>query len=240
MGVGAITDSAVNPVTYAAARKTLQGIHNLGNLSPEAQLAAASLLQDSAFAVKDGINSARQWADAHPNITATAQTALAVAEAAGTVWRGKKVELNPTKWDWVKNTGYEKPAARPMQTVDGEMAGGNKPIKSLPNSAAEKRKQSFKKFSSNWSSASFDSVHKTLTPNAPGILSPDKVKTRYTSLDGKITIIKDNENNYFRIHDNSRKQYLDSNGNAVKTGNLQGKQAKDYLQQQTHIRNLDK
>ncbi|ENW3381022.1 MafB protein, partial [Neisseria gonorrhoeae] len=26
----------------------------------------------------------------------------------------------------------------------------------------------------------------------------------------------------------------------VKTGNLQGKQAKDYLQQQTHIRNLDK
>ncbi|WP_461217499.1 polymorphic toxin MafB class 3 [Neisseria gonorrhoeae] len=129
LGVGAITDSAVNPVTYAAARKTLQGIHNLGNLSPEAQLAAASLLQDSAFAVKDGINSARQWADAHPNITATAQTALAVAEAAGTVWRGKKVKLNPTKWDWVKNTGYKKPAARPMQTVDGEMAGKNKPPK---------------------------------------------------------------------------------------------------------------
>ncbi|MCF2974665.1 polymorphic toxin MafB class 3 [Neisseria gonorrhoeae] len=129
LGVGAITDSAVNPVTYAAARKTLQGIHNLGNLSPEAQLAAASLLQDSAFAVKDGINSARQWADAHPNITATAQTALAVAEAAGTVWGGKKVELNPAKWDWVKNTGYEKPAARPMQTVDGEMAGKNKPPK---------------------------------------------------------------------------------------------------------------
>ncbi|MCF2977419.1 polymorphic toxin MafB class 3 [Neisseria gonorrhoeae] len=129
LGVGAITDSAVNPVTYAAARKTLQGIHNLGNLSPEAQLAAASLLQDSAFAVKDGINSAKQWADAHPNITATAQTALAVAEAAGTVWGGKKVELNPAKWDWVKNTGYEKPAARPMQTVDGEMAGKNKPPK---------------------------------------------------------------------------------------------------------------
>ncbi|WP_134986330.1 polymorphic toxin MafB class 3 [Neisseria gonorrhoeae] len=129
LGVGAITDSAVNPVTYAAARKTLQGIHNLGNLSPEAQLAAASLLQDSAFAVKDGINSARQWADAHPNITATAQTALSAAEAAGTVWGGKKVELNPAKWDWVKNTGYEKPAARPMQTVDGEMAGKNKPPK---------------------------------------------------------------------------------------------------------------
>ncbi|ENV5358403.1 polymorphic toxin MafB class 3 [Neisseria gonorrhoeae] len=129
LGVGAITDSAVNPVTYAAARKTLQGIHNLGNLSPEAQLAAATALQDSAFAVKDSINSARQWADAHPNITATAQTALSVAEAATTVWGGKKVELNPTKWDWVKNTGYKKPAARPMQTVDGEMAGKNKPPK---------------------------------------------------------------------------------------------------------------
>ncbi|CWN14309.1 polymorphic toxin MafB class 3 [Neisseria meningitidis] len=129
LGVGAITDSAVNPVTYAAARKTLQGIHNLGNLSPEAQLAAATALQDSAFAVKDSINSARQWADAHPNITATAQTALSVAEAATTVWGGKKVELNPTKWDWVKNTGYKKPAVRLMQTVDGEMAGGNKPPK---------------------------------------------------------------------------------------------------------------
>ncbi|ENV1970111.1 polymorphic toxin MafB class 3 [Neisseria gonorrhoeae] len=129
LGVGAITDSAVNPVTDTAAQQTLQGINDLGNLSPEAQLAAASLLQDSAFAVKDGINSARQWADAHPNITATAQTALAVAEAAGTVWRGKKVELNPAKWDWVKNTGYKKPAARPMQTVDGEMAGKNKPPK---------------------------------------------------------------------------------------------------------------
>ncbi|MFQ3065470.1 polymorphic toxin MafB class 3 [Neisseria meningitidis] len=128
LGVGAITDSAVNPVTYAAARKTLQGIHNLGNLSPEAQLAAATALQDSAFAVKDGINSAKQWADAHPNITATAQTALSVAEAAGTVWGGKKVELNPTKWDWVKNTDYKTPAARPMQTLDGEMAGGNKPV----------------------------------------------------------------------------------------------------------------
>ncbi|EPI4083333.1 polymorphic toxin MafB class 3 [Neisseria gonorrhoeae] len=129
LGVGAITDSAVNPVTYAAAQQTLQGIHDLGNVSPEAQLAAASLLQDSAFAVKDSINSAKQWADAHPNITATAQTALAVAEAAATVWRGKKVKLNPTKWDWVKNTGYKKPAARPMQTVDGEMAGKNKPPK---------------------------------------------------------------------------------------------------------------
>ncbi|MEZ7339806.1 polymorphic toxin MafB class 3 [Neisseria gonorrhoeae] len=129
LGVGAITDSAVNPVTYAAAQQTLQGIHDLGNVSPEAQLAAASLLQDSAFAVKDSINSAKQWADAHPNITATAQTALAVAEAATTVWGGKKVELNPAKWDWVKNTGYKTPAARPMQTVDGEMAGKNKPPK---------------------------------------------------------------------------------------------------------------
>ncbi|ENV5708887.1 polymorphic toxin MafB class 3, partial [Neisseria gonorrhoeae] len=128
VGIGAITDSAVSPVTDTAAQQTLQGINDLGNLSPEAQLAAASLLQDSAFAVKDGINSARQWADAHPNITATAQTALAVAEAAGTVWRGKKVELNPAKWDWVKNTGYKKPAARHMQTLDGEMAGGNKPV----------------------------------------------------------------------------------------------------------------
>ncbi|HFC6391369.1 TPA: polymorphic toxin MafB class 3, partial [Neisseria lactamica] len=33
------------------------------------------------------------------------------------------------KWDWVKNTGYKTPAVRPMQTLDGEMAGGNRPPK---------------------------------------------------------------------------------------------------------------
>ncbi len=126
LGAGTITDSVISPVTDAAAQKTLQGINDLGNLSPEAQLTAASTLQDSAFAVKDSINSVRQWGDSHPNITATAQTALAGAEAAATVWGGKKIELNPTKWDWVKNTDYATPATRPMQSVDGEMAGGNK------------------------------------------------------------------------------------------------------------------
>ncbi|WP_228842044.1 hypothetical protein, partial [Neisseria meningitidis] len=35
--------------TYISAQQTLQGINDLGKLSPEAQLAAASLLQDSAF-----------------------------------------------------------------------------------------------------------------------------------------------------------------------------------------------
>lgn len=128
LGVGAITDSAVNPVTDTAAQKALQGIHGLGNLSSAAQLAAATSLQDSAFAAKDGINSIRQWGENHPNITATAQTALAGAEVATTLLGGKKVEVNPTKWDWGKNTDYGTHAARPMQTLDGEMAGGNKPV----------------------------------------------------------------------------------------------------------------
>ncbi|EMU1413058.1 hypothetical protein MA594_002146, partial [Neisseria gonorrhoeae] len=44
-----------------------------------------------------------------------------------TVWRGKKVELNPAKWDWVKNTGYETTVTR--KTLDGQIAGKNKPIK---------------------------------------------------------------------------------------------------------------
>lgn len=129
LGVGAATDSVVTPVTDASAQSTLQGIHALGKLSTKAQLAAATALQDSAFAVKDSIHSAKQWADANPNIAATAQTVLVGAEAIGTVWGGKKVELNPTKWDWVKNTDYETPAVRPMQTLDGEMTGGNRPVK---------------------------------------------------------------------------------------------------------------
>ena len=120
LGSGTITDSAVSSVTEAAAQKTLQGINDLGNLSPEVQLSAATSLQDSAFAVKDGINSAKQWADAHPNITATAQTALAGAEAAGTVWGGKKVEINPTKWDWVKSIQNKE-----IDTFTSKQTGGS-------------------------------------------------------------------------------------------------------------------
>lgn len=147
LGIGAITDSVSNTVTGATAEQTLQSIQALGQFK-SAQLAAATSLQNSAFAVKDGINSAKQWADAHPNITATAQTAIAGIDAATTLWGGKKVTIDPTKWDWVKNNwftdngyAYKKYTPGTMQAVDGEMAGGNKPQKPVNKALPEPYKK---------------------------------------------------------------------------------------------------
>lgn len=106
--------------------------------------------------------------------------------------------------------------------------------------AVKKRREAYLKHSPNWASGSFKTAYGKFTPRAKGVISDDKVKTRYTSSDGKHTIIKDNENNYYRIYDNTKKQYLDNNGNLPSTGTLKGQAAKDYVQQQTHIRNTDK
>jgi hypothetical protein len=105
------------------------------------------------------------------------------------------------------------------------------------DSAKIKRAENYKKFSPNWSKGSLKDGHEKFTPNAEGVLSKDGVKTRYTS--DSHTIIKDNENNYFRIYDNTRKQYVSPNGKPPPTGGLKGKEAKDHMQKQTHLRNTD-
>ncbi|WP_227546336.1 DUF637 domain-containing protein [Moraxella catarrhalis] len=106
---------------------------------------------------------------------------------------------------------------------------GGAQVQRATNDAARKRREFYIRYSPNWSSGSFKASYRKLTPDAKGKVSDDRVKTRYTSSDGRYTIIKDNENNYYRIYDNNRGQYLDSNGNVVSTGHLQGKDAKDYV-----------
>ena len=101
----------------------------------------------------------------------------------------------------------------------------------------QNRADNYQKFSPNWSKGSLKDSRDKFTPNAEGVLSKDRVKTRYTS--NSHTIIKDNENNYFRIYDNTRKQYVSPNGKPPPTGGLKGKEAKDYMQKQTHLRNTD-
>lgn len=108
------------------------------------------------------------------------------------------------------------------------------------NDAVKKRREAYLKHSPNWAAGSFTVAYNRFTPAAKGVISDDKVKTRYTSSNGVYTIIKDNENNYYRIYDNNRRQYLDNNGKLPATGTLKGQAAKDYIQQQTHIRNTDK
>lgn len=54
-----------------------------------------------------------------------------------------------------------------------------------------------------------------------------------------IVIIKDNENNYFRIWDNNKRTFLGPSGDSVKYGQRLGKKAGDHYRQQTHIKNTD-
>ena len=116
---------------------------------------------------------------------------------------------------------------------------GNKADVAKEMTAAQKRHEAYLKHSAKWSSGSFKDAYNRLTPGAKGVVSNDRVKTRYTSSDGRYIIIKDNENSYYRIYDNNRNQYLDNNGNVVSTGSRRGNDAKDYVQQQTHIKDTD-
>lgn len=103
----------------------------------------------------------------------------------------------------------------------------------------QNRADNYLKFSPNWSKGSLKDSHEKFTPNAKGVLSKDGVKTRYTSSDSRYTITKDNEHNYYKIYDKTRRQNILPDGKPPSTRGLKGKEAKDAMQQQIHIRNTD-
>lgn len=103
----------------------------------------------------------------------------------------------------------------------------------------QNRADNYQKFSPNWSKGSLKDSRDKFTPNAEGVLSNDGVKTRYTSSNGNHTITRDNEHNYFKIYDKTRKQNVLPDGKPPSSGSLKGKEAKDSMQQQIHIRNTD-
>ncbi|MBU2711368.1 RHS repeat-associated core domain-containing protein [Zooshikella harenae] len=104
---------------------------------------------------------------------------------------------------------------------------------------AQKRLAAYLKHSGNWSSGSLKGTLDKYAKGIKGELSHDGVKTNYINEKLGIKVMRDNENNYFRIYDMNRKTYLDASGNIPKTGALRGKEAKNFLQEQTHIRNAD-
>lgn len=103
----------------------------------------------------------------------------------------------------------------------------------------QNRADNYQKFSPKWSKGSLKDSRDKFTPNAEGVRSNDGVKTRYTSSNGNHTITRDNEHNYFKIYDKTRKQNVLPDGKPPSSGSLKGKEAKDSMQQQIHIRNTD-
>ena len=98
---------------------------------------------------------------------------------------------------------------------------------SLNVSSKLKRRANFLKWKSNWSSGSFSAARKKYTPNVKGVISTDGVKTRY--MNDYYEVVYDNENNYFRVKDLKRNQYLD----------VDGKVLSNNANQNTHILNND-
>lgn len=90
-----------------------------------------------------------------------------------------------------------------------------------------KRRENYLKWSPNWSTGSFSNTLNRYTPNVKGVKSTDGVKTRYINDDYEV--IFDNENNYYRVKDLNRNQYLDVDGN-VPSNNVN---------LNTHIKNGD-
>ena len=115
--------------------------------------------------------------------------------------------------------------------------GHNMPECTLAEIAKQKRKDRYDNFSGNWSKGSFNNVKSRYFTNEQGILSNDGVKTNYENENFFLQL--DNENNYFRIYDKVNKQFLDVLGNVPRNGHLLGRDAKNFLQEQTHIKNLD-
>ncbi len=108
--------------------------------------------------------------------------------------------------------------------------------------ATDRRHVIYLEKSPNWASGSLKEVLETYAPGISGKHGElDKVKTNYFNPQNNIEIKFDNQFNYFRIYDRTRKQYLNINGGVVNTneGGRTGDASKNYLQQQTHIRNTD-
>ncbi|RFS21146.1 hypothetical protein DVR12_17580 [Chitinophaga silvatica] len=108
---------------------------------------------------------------------------------------------------------------------------------SSPLSGQEKRNQRYLQYRANWSRANLKEVVNRLTPNVEGVVSQDGVKTRF--INEKWEIIADNENNYFRIKNLETNQYVLPNGKLPSTSGYTGKEASNYMQQVTHILNVE-
>jgi RHS repeat-associated protein len=105
---------------------------------------------------------------------------------------------------------------------------------------SRKRLEAFLKFGPSWSKGSASQALNKFTPGVGGVLSGDGVKTNYLNTKTNIEVMVDNENNYFRIYDHNKKQYIGLDGKIPSTGSLKGQVAKDYVQSNTHFVNTDK
>ncbi len=117
------------------------------------------------------------------------------------------------------------------------LAQGGKPIILASEETVSRWAATYAKNSPNWASGSPKETLSALVPNAKAVLSPAGEKTVFAN--AKYEVKVDNLFNYFRVRNLSTNQYVDAAGGMVKTGRLSGKEAKNFLQQQTHIRNLD-
>ena len=143
------------------------------------------------------------------------------------------------------NARYKQLTERPIQELSEQEKVElqnlkNKGVGGEAFSAAQKRQMKYMLYSPEWASGSQKAVLEKFAKGVEGKLSEDGVKTRYYNPETGIEVVVDNENNYFRIKDTKKKQFLDLNGKLPKTGHLNGKEANNEANKKTHIKNTDK
>ena len=88
-----------------------------------------------------------------------------------------------------------------------------------------------------WARGSLTKALEKFVPGTKGKISSDSVKLNFENDDYFVQY--DIADDYFRIKDKNRNQWVDVDGNVPKTGHLKGDDANDFNQQQTHINNTD-
>ncbi|WP_428241568.1 hypothetical protein [Gynuella sp.] len=93
------------------------------------------------------------------------------------------------------------------------------------------------KFRGICASGSLTGALEKFAPGVKGKLSPDSVKLGFRRDNYEIKY--DLADGYFRIFDLKKNQSVDIDGKLPKNGYLNGQEAKDAAQQQTHFNNTD-
>ncbi len=136
-------------------------------------------------------------------------------------------EKNKQDWQniWVEGITIAWAGSRPKGTFS-----------EIKSTGWEKRLMAYQKYGTKWSKGLLsETMNKLGLNNTKGALSKDMVKLRFSN--EKYDLIYDTENNYYRIYDKSKKQYVDKDGNLPATGTRKKEEAKNYVEQQTHIKN---
>ncbi|WP_129020193.1 hypothetical protein [Edaphocola flava] len=192
-------------------------------------------------AASHGDNTAKGKLGLDVLITVLTEAVGAYAKATRAVRLGEEIRApqgfkSPYPEKWQRSTFS---TTQGSEFIDDAIRTTEQPLSSSVTSRI-KRKAAYETYSPHWVEANLNDALSQFAPGVGGIISADGVKTRFLNRNTNIEVIFDNENSYFRIYDHNKNQYINMNGRVPSTNKLSGKAAKNYIQSQTHFKNVRK